>query len=414
MSEAEEVKLDIKVVINKEKTKVLFAEAGSDFTDVLLSFLLLPLGTILKVLKEYYGDEAPVIGSLKTLYNGVANLDSIHFRTGAAKQRLLIPTSYCESDMLELRVNVYSTQHTTSDISGKTYNGVFTESASSFVISDDLRVMPNVAGSIIKTLSNLGIDVAHMDGAETRNVTFGLNEIMALLKGSLVSPNPLSALLLPGSQIKPATVKAEQGNTVLHEIDQTDISVNNKKMILKVMLQNSSNELLFVQADDDFINFIFGVLTVPLGRVESYLGSNTGLKCVDNLHRSIADNFDHKHLKSPWIKDLLIKPTIYDPRYVPPNEFFPLNFNPKRNQDHVKGSRMYMVRDDLTVAPLGLTSTLSVLNGLKISLSDVKEFELQVGLDEGLSIVKAALTSTTALTDGLIKPIFKKQPKQQK
>lgn len=46
MSDAEEVKFSLKVMINKEKTKVLFAESDSDFVDVLLSFLTLPLGSI--------------------------------------------------------------------------------------------------------------------------------------------------------------------------------------------------------------------------------------------------------------------------------------------------------------------------------------------------------------------------------
>lgn len=46
MSDAKEVKFSLKVLINKQKTKVLFAEAESDFSDVLLSFLTLPLGKI--------------------------------------------------------------------------------------------------------------------------------------------------------------------------------------------------------------------------------------------------------------------------------------------------------------------------------------------------------------------------------
>ncbi|KAG6416978.1 hypothetical protein SASPL_124419 [Salvia splendens] len=110
----------------REKTKVLFAEAGSDFIDVLLCFLLLPLGTIMEVLEKHYGDKAPVVGSL------------IH-----SLQRL------------------------------------------------------NIRGSIIETLSTIGVSVKDMDGMDIRNVTFGLNEIIALLKESLISSNPLTALIFP-------------------------------------------------------------------------------------------------------------------------------------------------------------------------------------------------------------------------
>ncbi|KAH6785641.1 hypothetical protein C2S51_038096 [Perilla frutescens var. frutescens] len=404
MSKAEEMKLHIKVVMNEQKTKVLFAEAGSDFTDVLLSFLLLPLGTILKVMEKQYGDKAPVIGSLSTLYNGVVNLDNIHFQSEAAKQSLLFPASCYESEARKLRLNVNYPQPT-SPSSRKAYDGVYTDCASSFIISDDLQVMPNVAGSFMKTLSSLGIAVADMDGAETKNVTFGLNEILALLRGSMVSRNPLTALLC-GSQIGLASGKSRLGNAIL-QVDPKVMSKNTKKMILKVVVLKSNNKLLFAQADCDFINFLFGMLTVPIGRIEWYFGSNTGLKSVDNLHRSIADESKKLHLKSADIKGLLIKSTVPTNFPITSNEFSHLNFDPDAKNHHVKGVRMYMVSNDLTVAPLAMTSCLYVINELKVSVSDVEEVELQVGLEEGLSILKAALTSTTALTDGLIKHISK-------
>ncbi|KAK6134779.1 hypothetical protein DH2020_031449 [Rehmannia glutinosa] len=79
MSNAKDVKFTLKVMINKQKSKVLFAEAGSDFVDVLLSFLTLPLGRIVMVLNDHYGDKTPAIGSLTTLYKGLSNLDDVHF-----------------------------------------------------------------------------------------------------------------------------------------------------------------------------------------------------------------------------------------------------------------------------------------------------------------------------------------------
>ncbi|MCH90559.1 DUF674 family protein, partial [Trifolium medium] len=38
--------VQLKLLINKESNKVLFAEAGKDFVDILCSFLTMPLGTI--------------------------------------------------------------------------------------------------------------------------------------------------------------------------------------------------------------------------------------------------------------------------------------------------------------------------------------------------------------------------------
>ncbi|KAG6419577.1 hypothetical protein SASPL_121799 [Salvia splendens] len=404
MSKAEEVKLHIKVVINKEKKKVLFAEAGSDFTDVLLSFLLLPLGTTVEVLEKHYGDKAPVVGSLNTLYKGASNLDVVHFH-GQYYKNCVIKSTHFESELCKLRLNIRGTQPTSST-SSESYEGVFTNGAASFIITDDLRVLPNVAGSIIETLSILGIAAEDMDDMETRNVTFGMNEIIGLLKESFVSSSLLTALIFPGTHGTQMIVATEE-HVLLHQIDQKADVPNIENMKLKVMLQKSTNRLLFAQADYDFINSLFATLVISLGRVEWYMGSDTGLKNIDNLHKSVVDHFHDKHLKYSCTKDSLIKPKSSESTCFNKSEYGFMHLT------YVRAWTMYMVSDDLAVAPLGLTSGLSVINELKISLSDIKEVELQVGLEEVLSILKAALTSTTALTDGLIKPYLMKQEREQ-
>lgn len=93
MADAKEVEFTLKVRMNKQKTKVLFAEIESNLADVLLSFLTLPLGTIARILGKHYGADAPAIGSLTTLYNGISNLESRHFSTEVAKPLLLNPLS---------------------------------------------------------------------------------------------------------------------------------------------------------------------------------------------------------------------------------------------------------------------------------------------------------------------------------
>lgn len=167
--EEEKLKIRVKFVTNKERTKVLFAEAGSDFADTLLSFLLLPLGTIVKVLKREYGEKAPVIGSLNTLYDGIEKLDSIHFLTEDAKSLLLNPTSLDDDDECP------------------EFDQIFTESTASFVISDDMRVMLSVEGSVVSTLSSLGLALTDMEGGETWNVDFGYIQVIYLSLSIILS-----------------------------------------------------------------------------------------------------------------------------------------------------------------------------------------------------------------------------------
>jgi hypothetical protein len=46
----------LKLTVHKETNKVLFAEAGKDFVDILISFLTLPLGTIARLVAKRRGN----------------------------------------------------------------------------------------------------------------------------------------------------------------------------------------------------------------------------------------------------------------------------------------------------------------------------------------------------------------------
>ncbi|KAL8474308.1 hypothetical protein ACS0TY_030950 [Phlomoides rotata] len=386
MSDAKEVELCLKVFINKEKTKVLFAEVDNDFADVLLSFLTLPLGKIVKILEKHYGDKAPSIGSLTTLYNGLKSPDMVNLWEKRGKEVLNNAERVYEYSNLKFSVDGKLSTYEF----GELYDGVFTRNSASFIVCDDLRMLPNVSGSILQTLTKLGVDVMEMSGAVSGNVTFGLKE----------------------KQTKFATIKSEAGIS-LHQFEKAANFFDSKKMILKVMSQKSSKKLLFAEAEEDFVEFLFSLLIIPLGIVEWLLGSNTCLNNIDNLYRSIADLIDEKYLKGADAKDSLMKPkvnSVYsDNCFLPLSEAsFSRGSHLGRKQVLVAGSRMYMVTDDLTVTRLCMSSALSHLDQMKISLSDVEEVELHIGLEEALNIVKASLTSTCALTDGLINLKLKK------
>ncbi|KAL7086716.1 hypothetical protein ACP275_13G017600 [Erythranthe tilingii] len=481
-----DVFFSLKVMINKDRNKILFALVDADFADVLLSFLTLPLGKIVKVFAKHYGEEekAPVLGSLTSLYNGLANLDGVHFCTEGSKEMLLDPTSSFESECRKLKIDVGDNQpiryftcenwdcRCQRDENVGMYNdngsckcgkrlsreifveereaaggddgggggGVFTNKTSGFLISDDLRMVPNVAGSVMRTLGNLG--VSDTEGAELRIVTFGFDEIMDLLKGSLLSSTPLSDIVLGKQHMDFASAVSKPAVSTREPTEKETTSISKKAVNLKLMVQESTNKLLFAQAESDFVNFLSSLLAIPLGGAEYLLGSRDCFKSIDNLHGSIVDIIDAKYLATPYMKNRLTKPMLaYG--YMSENQILPLGEQsfrrllyyigaspdrewltyttngyggwpigidtPKVHREYVKGPIMYMVTDDLTVTPLCMTSTLSILKEMRISMSDVKEIEIQIGLQEALSILKASLTSTSALTDGLmINPGLKK------
>ncbi|CAA0808591.1 Unknown protein [Striga hermonthica] len=485
MSNPKDFKFSLKAMINKQKTKVLYVEADSDFADVLWSFLTLPLGTIVRVLNKHYGDEAPVVGSLTTLYNGLRNLDNGLFLSEDCKNLLLNPIRSSEVECRRLKINVDDTPPTRyfkcgdtncqfSTLSmyfsglkcscqkpldkkvylrglGDSGGGVFIASKAPLIITDDLQILPSVTSTVVQILRNLGI--TDTVGIVERSLTFGFNEIMDLLKGSLVSRAPLTELIIDQKPLNHVTMKI--GVLPVDLIKPFSA----KNVTLKAIV--SANKLLFAEVDGDFVDFIFSLLALPLGGVEWLMGSDTCLTNIDNLYKSVSNMGINKYLKNIGKTEAqLLQPKLplcyysrthflsqngidFDPRYffynndgecLPPllpfsggfrvssymfpegqvtyysGQWVPTTFA-EGQEKYVKGLNMYMVTDDLTVTPLSSTSGFSVINSLKIPLSEVKELELVVGLEEALSILKASLTSSCALTDGLITPFIRKQPK---
>ncbi|KAL6529638.1 hypothetical protein OROGR_015261 [Orobanche gracilis] len=82
--------------------------------------------------------------------------------------------------------------------------------------------------------------------------------------------------------------KSEPGISLLHHQTKKEATTNSTTLILKVIVQKTTSKLLFAEADENFVDFLFSLLTIPLGGVEHLLGSSTSLKNIDNLYQSIA------------------------------------------------------------------------------------------------------------------------------
>ncbi|XP_057792660.1 uncharacterized protein LOC131009375 [Salvia miltiorrhiza] len=465
MDDAKDAEFSLKVMINKKKTKVLFVEADSHFADILLSFLTLPLGRIIKVLEKHYGDEAPIIGSLSSLYHSLVDLDITCFWTEGAKQTLLNPASSFEDEYARLKLDYndyhpakyftcrYLSSHSIRSVSMyhdsapmclrceymhqriikqdekecqfASEDGVFTINTTPFIISDDLQIFPNKIG-LLGIISILGLTDA--DKAQPINVTFGFSEIMSLLKASLISQTPFSDLILSKARHVNSVAVGSEPETSVNQIKNED-NTDSKKIVLKVMVQKSCGKLLYAQAEEDFVEFLFSLFNIPLGGAEHLLAGKTCIKAIDNLYRSTAVVIDDKYFKAPDTRNRLTKPNVVhgcisdDNILLLTEECLPDDYSemlwsssdkfPNGKGSYLKTPQTYHVTDDLTVTPLCIVSILSTLNKQEIPISDVKEVELQIGLKEGLNILKASLTSTTALTDALLDQISIKQPKQE-
>ncbi|KAK4437369.1 hypothetical protein Salat_0070800 [Sesamum alatum] len=230
---------------------------------------------------------------------------------------------------------------------------------------------------------------------------------MDLLKGSLLSQTPLTDLVLHNNKHMENCVTAA---LLLPQIEKDLSSSNSNKMILRAIVKKSTNELLFALANEDFIDFLYSFLVIPLGGVECLLDNKTSLRNIDNLYLSLA-NMNDKYLRSRDTKNRLLKPQL-PPMYLTKNHMFPLNEqmthaiyyfesgmhsancavdngswmcfkDPKGDGSFVKQPGTFIVTDNISVFDFHLmNSSVAIVDAIKISLSDVQEMELHVGLEE--------------------------------
>ncbi|XP_054779804.1 uncharacterized protein LOC129287615 [Prosopis cineraria] len=95
----------LRLFVDKERNKVVVGEASAALTDVLFSFLTLPLGTIVRLLfnKQTY---------LNNLYQSVQHLNTQVLWNGICKKMLLCPRNPSQKLCQKLRFNVDDTEPT--------------------------------------------------------------------------------------------------------------------------------------------------------------------------------------------------------------------------------------------------------------------------------------------------------------
>ncbi|CAJ2670645.1 unnamed protein product [Trifolium pratense] len=187
-------------------------------------------------------------------------------------------------------------------------------------------------------------------------------------------------------------------------------------MVVKVVRRKSNEQILFVEAEEDFADFVFSFLTFPLGGVLRMLQGFSSIFSIDKLYRSVTELSSNKGLRSQEFKVLLTNPSISRQLELR-HQILPIrtsnykesiklyNFvDPKspNSGGYANGPITFMVTDDMVVTPMSSIDAISYLERMKVPLNDVEEIVVNIGQKEGLSILKASLTSTSdVLTNSL-------------
>ncbi|KAD4179865.1 hypothetical protein E3N88_28456 [Mikania micrantha] len=184
-------------MVHKDEKRVIFAEADSNFVDTLFSIMTLPLATIVRLLHKVPDEKLKPIGSLSNLYQSLLDLSTNCFSSEENKWLMLNPKTVAHDTCRKLKLNINDEEpteyYTCEDIDcsrrngarfstcnlarciycGKMMNkrinyedttvvdngcsGVFASDLTSFMVTDDLRVISNSPGSMVQFLCEVGI-----------------------------------------------------------------------------------------------------------------------------------------------------------------------------------------------------------------------------------------------------------------
>ncbi|KAF6997672.1 hypothetical protein CFC21_013876 [Triticum aestivum] len=340
MATGVEPTIDVKVFVDKERGKVLFAESGKEFVDVLFGFLTLPLGTVVRLL----GGQSQV-GCLDELYRSVEGLSTDLFRTEACKAMLLRPINAAAKQCCQLTVRVDDTKHREvyvcadtscsvtafSSVTGAVCNcgrimtqlagerpenprnaaaggacedGAFVKGGMKFIVTDDLNVAPASTSLMLSLLDKF--QVPDPSCLEQMTLQFSSVKIIDLLRRSLTSQNPLTGHYL---DVAPDDSVVDMLPEYLHPEEQDNEAEHSLvNASLRVLQTKNNSKVLYAEVGGDLVDLLFGLLTIPLGSIVKTYGKSASKGCLDNLYTSIAGSA-HGCLR-PECQNLLLSPML--------------------------------------------------------------------------------------------------------
>ncbi|KAG8043335.1 hypothetical protein GUJ93_ZPchr0458g22407 [Zizania palustris] len=481
--------VSVKLFVDKERSKVLFAESDNDFADVLFSFLTLPLGAIVRLL----GKQSHEIGCLNEVYKSVEDLSAVFFRTKACKTMLLRPFNAAADLCVKLKVKIDDTNPRevfVCPMECRSYrewpvtffrgsickcgkdmvyigkwppdvdhaaaaagsNGVFTKGCLKFIITDDLQVAPSSTSLMLSLFDQFGVrDPAFL---EQKILQLNAEKITSLLKRSLTTKQAFTAFYFNAPCTNDDSYLCMLPE-ILHCKQEADANNRSSNVEIKVLQTKNSLSLLYAEVGVDFIDILFGLLSIPLGSITRVYGNRSSNGCVGNIYNSIVEctkgwlepqcqmllQFPKvaKHFSSGASKMLQAEEVEarregdigcclyycfnsmqysflqchcgHSNCFSKSLKFYEIN--PKvllgdrysSSEGFVKpGVEKFMVTDDLRVLPLSLSATAQAVSESKYQFKDLVEKEFNLSKDQVMEILRAALVTRNALSSVLLHP----------
>ncbi|XP_008233565.1 PREDICTED: uncharacterized protein LOC103332597 [Prunus mume] len=225
----------------------------------------------------------------------------------------------------------------------------------------------------------------------------------------------------------------------------SDSNSNTTSVSMKLLVDSTRGKVLFAEASKDVVDFLFTLLSLPVGTVIRLLSKDGMVGSLGKLYESV-ENLDDTYLQPNLNKDMLLEPkaTVAGANILPlltnnvdsnAKKFYMCPYCSSRSYSEVSGTRCpncgnsmsteatcvspaepttvarpseggyvkgvvtYMVMDDLEVKPMSTISSIAMLNKFNVKeVGALEEKVVNLGMEEGLKLLKASLETSTVLT----------------
>ncbi|KAL6143475.1 hypothetical protein ACLB2K_054170 [Fragaria x ananassa] len=219
---------------------------------------------------------------------------------------------------------------------------------------------------------------------------------------------------------------------------------------LKALVDRGRNRVIFVEADNDFIDVLFSFLTIPMGRIVRLARDHSiplEMGCMNKLYQSI-EKLDVQVFRSNACRDMLLLPYSAANCYcknlklkivddAEPTRFmccayynhswlsyyanvtcgfnscsYPINSELHLSVDDsqvgevfVKEGARVIITDDLQVIPPLSAASISLFTKLGATNSNTtEELTFSIGVEQVLNLLVSSFVSKTPFTETLLKP----------
>ncbi|PQQ12360.1 uncharacterized protein Pyn_27551 [Prunus yedoensis var. nudiflora] len=186
-------------------------------------------------------------------------------------------------------------------------------------------------------------------------------------------------------------------------------ATSNVCVSLKLLIDTNSHKILFAEVSKEVVDFFFSFLSLHVGTVIRLLPKDGMVGCLGKLYESL-ENLSYTYLQP----NLNINTLLMPKSAVAGADIFHLLTDNKSDSEAEKFyycdcnhssspfSSYHVTENSSTreVQPMSTISSIAMLN--KFNVKDVGALEervVQLGLPEGLKLLKASLESKTVLTD---------------